>query len=132
MPELSVALRERPVEVPARLRAFGLLEGAAGASKRLRGDDDPEALHDLRVGLRRLRSTLRAYRSHLKGSVSKKLRKKLKALAGATSPARDTEVQLTWLDPQVEGLSEPQRTGGRWLIEHLSGRGGPDSASSPP
>ena len=48
------------------------------AAPRLSAGDDPEALHDLRVGLRRLRSTLRAYRPYLRGA----LKKTLEALDG--------------------------------------------------
>jgi CHAD domain-containing protein len=54
--------------------------------------EDPEALHDLRVALRRMRSLLRAYRAELR--LRKRIRRELNELAAATNPARDAEVLL--------------------------------------
>jgi CHAD domain-containing protein len=54
---------------------------------------DKEALHDFRVALRRLRSLMRAYQAYLRGSQAKKLRQRLKALAGSTNLARDVARQ---------------------------------------
>ena len=58
-------------------------------------DDDPEALHDLRVELRRLRAWLRLARDVVK--TRKSTRRRLKALARSTSPMRDREVMLELL-----------------------------------
>ena len=57
--------------------------------------DDPEALHDLRVELRRLRAWLRLARDVVK--TRKSARRRLKALARSTSPMRDREVMLDLL-----------------------------------
>ncbi|MFO7808308.1 CHAD domain-containing protein [Guyparkeria sp.] len=59
-------------------------------------DDDPEALHDLRVELRRLRVWLRLSRDVVR--TRKSTRRRLKALARASSPMRDHEVMLDLLD----------------------------------
>ncbi len=59
-------------------------------------DDDPEALHDLRVELRRLRVWLRLSRDVVR--TRKSTRRRLKALARASSPRRDHEVMLELLD----------------------------------
>ncbi len=59
-------------------------------------DDDPEALHDLRVELRRLRVWLRLSRDVVR--TRKATRRRLKALARASSPRRDHEVMLELLD----------------------------------
>lgn len=59
-------------------------------------DDDPEALHDLRVELRRLRVWLRLSRDVVR--TRKPTRRRLKALARASSPMRDHEVMLELLD----------------------------------
>jgi CHAD domain-containing protein len=117
--ELTRDLLERPPEETARLLALSFLEEAADGAERMRLGEDPEALHDFRVGLRRLRSCLRAYRPYLAGSVSKKLRRRLKALASSTNQARDTEVQLEWLTPQIDKLTSQQQIGARWLNENL-------------
>jgi len=58
-------------------------------------DDDPEALHNMRVDLRRLRVWVKLARDEV--TISKSTYKQLKALAKASNPIRDHEVMLTWL-----------------------------------
>ncbi|KTG16988.1 MULTISPECIES: CHAD domain-containing protein [unclassified Guyparkeria] len=58
-------------------------------------EDDPEALHDLRVELRRLRAWVRLARDVVK--TRKATRRRLKALGRSTSPMRDREVMLDLL-----------------------------------
>lgn len=77
------------------------LDAALKARRRLKRDTDPEALHDFRVALRRLRSVLRAYRPWL-DAVPKKLRRRLREIARATSAGRDAEVCLAWLEEQKD------------------------------
>ncbi len=130
MSELSRDMLRRPPEETARLLALSLLEEAADGSERMKEGKDPEALHDFRVGLRRMRSCLRAYRPYLAGSVSKKLRRRLKELASSTNQARDTEVGLEWLTPQIEKLTPQQQIGARWLKENLAARQSSSQAPS--
>jgi len=99
--------------------ALEFLAQARGAAKRLDDQEDVEALHDFRVGIRRLRSTLRAYRPQLKKAASKKQRGALRDLQQATSKGRDLEVQLEWLEPQREELMHTHRVGFDWLVERL-------------
>ncbi len=89
---------------------------------RIADDGDAEALHDFRVAVRRLRSTLRAYRVHLRGSSTPKLRNALRELGSATNAGRDAEVQLAWLVAQDAYLRGRQRTGLRWLRTFLEER----------
>jgi CHAD domain-containing protein len=118
----NAALLPRPPEEGARRLALSHLDQAARARPRLADPADAEALHDFRVGLRRLRSCLKAYDAQLAGSLSKKLRRRLKRLAGATGPGRDTEVQIEWLGPQGQGLTAHQRPGYTWLLARLRDR----------
>jgi CHAD domain-containing protein len=118
----NAALLPRPPEEGARRLALAYLDQAARARPRLADPADAEALHDFRVGLRRLRSCLKAYDAQLAGSLSKKLRRRLKRLAGATGPGRDTEVQIEWLGPQGQGLTARQRPGSTWLLARLRDR----------
>ena len=113
---------ERPPEEGARLLALGFLDQAAEARPRLDDREDAEALHDFRVGLRRLRSCLRAYDDLLAGSVPKKLARRLKGLAQATGEGRDTEVQIEWLRERAGLLGAYHRTGYNWLLDHLERR----------
>ncbi|MGM0517732.1 MAG: CHAD domain-containing protein [Pseudomonadota bacterium] len=62
-------------------------------------EDDPEALHDLRVELRRLRVWLKLSRDVIR--TRKSSRKRLKALARASSPARDREVMMGLIGQQA-------------------------------
>lgn len=97
------------------------LEQANQAHDRLRSGDDPQALHDLRVALRQLRSTIKGYPDCLL-QITRKQKKKLKHTAQATNPARDTEVQLGYLRdwlPQMQAAHEP---GGQWLGQQLRQR----------
>ncbi len=119
---MDAPLLPRNPEEGARLLALGFLDQAAAAFPRLHDPSDPEGLHDFRVALRRLRSCLRAYDSHLGRSLSKKLKKRLRDLAQATGPGRDTEVQAEWLRTQDKHLGASHRAGLRWLLERLDER----------
>jgi CHAD domain-containing protein len=109
--------------VPAACRiALTHLDAAAQAHARLLDDTDAEALHDLRVALRRLRSLLRAYRPWLGRTVPGKLRRQLRKLARATNEARDAEVQLAWLEQHRLRLSARERAGVEWFRSELTAR----------
>ena len=106
----------------ARFLALRFLDEAQAGRVRLDDAGDAEALHDFRVGLRRLRSTVRAYAEQLKDSVGGKDRRRLKALARATGDSRDGEVMIGWMEARRESLSEAERPGLDWLLERLRGR----------
>jgi len=114
-------LLDRPAEETARLIALGFLDHAALARKRLR-KREPEALHDLRVGVRRLRTGLRCFRRELGRSISRKTRRQLQRLAGASGASRDLEVHLEWVKDQLDPAGARQRAGVTWLVERLERR----------
>ncbi len=120
MLELSENLLERSPEETSRHLCLGLLQEASDALSRLDESADEEALHDFRVALRRLRSLIGTYRSYLKGSVKKKLRKRLKDLAASTNAARDREVQIEWLSRATGRIQPDAERGARLLLERLS------------
>jgi len=60
-------------------------------------DDDPDAVHDFRVAVRRLRSWLQLWGDELDPVISRKQRRRIRDLAHATGPARDLQVHLEWL-----------------------------------
>lgn len=115
-------LLHRVPEEGARLLALDYLDEAAAAFPRLKDRSDTEGLHDFRVALRRLRSCLRAYGSSLDESLPKKLRRRLRDLAQATGPGRDTEVQIEWLRAQEKHLASSHRAGLAWLVARLDER----------
>jgi CHAD domain-containing protein len=115
-------LLDRSAQESSRLVALSYLGQIEGAQKRLTDPRDAEALHDFRVGLRRLRSCARTYRAQLEGSVTNKMRQRLRRLTLATNAGRDTEVHLTWLRKQEERLGTEDMQGLFWLIGRLEER----------
>lgn len=112
-------LARTPEEATRRI-ALALLAEAKAASARLADPNDEEALHDLRVAVRRLRSTARGYRRELGGPIPKKERRALRALQNETGGSRDAEVALEWLLPQRAGLGATHRMGFDALVERLA------------
>jgi CHAD domain-containing protein len=115
-------LLDRSAEESARLLALSYLDQSDRAERRLANPSDREALHDFRVGLRRLRSTLSAYRVQLTDSVTPPMRRRIRDLARATSAGRDTEVQLEWLSKQTERLGAEDIPGFYWMAGRLEDR----------
>ncbi|HYH82534.1 MAG TPA: CHAD domain-containing protein [Longimicrobium sp.] len=107
----AAGLLDQPADRGARRLALTFMDEAAAAHARLEQGGDDGALHDFRVGLRRLRSTVRAYAQHLGGSVGGKDRRRLGALADATGRARDLEVQAGWVEKRLDGLDGRERPG---------------------
>jgi CHAD domain-containing protein len=56
-------------------------------------DEDPEAVHDFRVALRRLRSWLQAFRPFLDDTVTRRSEGRLRRLSAVAGEARDLQVQ---------------------------------------
>lgn len=114
-----------PVKQGAAIVALSYLADAADASRRLgaavEGAAEPEALHDFRVGVRRLRSWIRAFRAELDG-VGKRDLKRLRKIARATNAGRDADVQLAWLTQAARGGGERRRAGARWMTTMLERR----------
>ena len=69
MPRRPEGLLTTPAPGAARRIAVNLLDAASAARERLTDADDAEALHDFRVAMRRLRSTLRAYQPQLEDEI---------------------------------------------------------------
>ena len=103
-----------------RAIVLGWLDDAQAAALRTSDAADADALHDFRVALRRLRSTLRAYRPYLAGQVGRGLRRRLRRISIRTNEGRDAEVQLAWLDPQIATLPQPRRLAARRLARQLN------------
>lgn len=121
-PRLPSDLLHRSAAESSRLLALSYLDQIDAAQRRLGDAADSEALHDFRVGLRRLRSCVRAYRRPLKGSVTEKMRERLRQLTQATNTGRDTEVQLAWLQGQMEHMAAEDTQGFFWFTGRLEGR----------
>jgi CHAD domain-containing protein len=112
----------RSDEEAARRLALKALGAARAAERRLDDRSDPEALHDFRVAVRRLRSLLRAYKPQLEGAVRKKDRGRLREIQRATGGGREAEVALEWLTKQQRDLAPEHLTGLNWLSAKLLAR----------
>jgi len=107
-------LQRRPARDATREYALLLTQRAAEACVRLHDPADVEALHDFRVGVRRLRTFLTAYRATL--DAGPKALAGLKRLAKSTNEPRDLEVGLVWTRREREGVPARQRSGvDRWI-----------------
>jgi CHAD domain-containing protein len=105
----------RSDEEAARRLALESLAAARAAERRLDDRFDREALHDFRVGVRRLRSLLRAYRPQLEKAVRAKDRRRLRAIQRATGGGREAEVALEWLTKQHADLRPEHLAGLDWI-----------------
>ena len=115
-------LLAQPAAQSVRLIAQGYLEAAVEAARRMDDATDAEALHDFRVAVRRLRTTIRAYRTTLQDSVQPKLYRRLGEIAEETNRVRDADVALAWLQPLKPELRARERVGLHWLIERINAR----------
>jgi CHAD domain-containing protein len=121
-PRLPSNLLDRSAPEASRLLSLSYLDQIDSAHVRLGDQLDQEALHDFRVGIRRLRSAIRAHRTELEGSVTGKMRRRLRNLARATNDGRDVEVQLAWLGKQAPLLGPDDIPGFYWLVGRLEDR----------
>jgi len=113
-------LLDRPATELALVLARKALDRWSEAHKRLGQADAPGALHAFRVALRRLRSTLRAFRPQLEPLVPRRTRRRLRRLARATGRSRNLQVQREWVLAQLDALSPEARTGAQWLTARLT------------
>jgi CHAD domain-containing protein len=103
------------VRVVAQARLQRVLEEAA----RVEVGADPEAIHDFRVALRRLRAWLRAFRPYLSDTVRHGPERRLRSLSRLAGRARDLEVQYQWLTGPRQRRFGPARNAARWLAEEI-------------
>lgn len=118
----GAALLELAAPRAARWLALDFLDEAQAARVRLDDAEDAEALHDFRVAIRRLRSTVRAYADFLEDGIGGKDRRRLRRLAHATGDARDGEVMVGWMEAHRGDLSEDEVPGLDWLMTRLRKR----------
>jgi CHAD domain-containing protein/CYTH domain-containing protein len=115
-------LLDLPAEEAARLIALSLLRHLIHQRPRMDLAEDNEALHDFRVALRRLSTTLKSYRRPLDGSVTKRSRKRLRRLAQSSRESRDLEIHIEWARTQEGELNPRQQAGLRWHLARLERR----------
>ena len=105
--------------------ALEFVSQARAAAPRCGDPEDGEGLHDFRVAIRRLRSTLSAWKGLLRGVVRKRDLKTLAGFQKRTGASRDAEVALEWLEEQVDELAPEHRPGCEWVEARLRSAGSP-------
>lgn len=90
-------------------------------SRELAAGTNPDALHDYRTSVRRLRTLLRLLGPWLP-DLSRGSRRRLRDLMQLTGPARNLEVLLAWIEKHRLSLTTRQRTGARWLSRRIATR----------
>ncbi len=120
--ELPDDILLRSPEEASRRIALALLEQVRASAERWLDPAQSDALHDFRVAIRRLRSTLHAWSDELEGAVRKKHRKALREILRQSGAGRDAEVGLQWLAKQALDLDANQRVGLAWIERRLEQR----------
>jgi CHAD domain-containing protein len=82
-------------------------------SARIIADEDPEAIHDFRVALRRLRNWLQAFGPWLEDTVTPSSTQRLRRLSRVAGGARDLQVQRLTLRQMAEADGPPLATESR-------------------
>jgi CHAD domain-containing protein len=82
--------------------------------------DDPEDVHQMRVGTRRLRSDLRSFGSLLSSEWADALRDELKWIASALGEVRDTDVLTERLRTQAISLPDVDAAGFAPILRQLA------------
>src|SRR5262249_49849201 len=92
-------------------------------AKSVRKGGDVDAVHQMRVATRRLRTALRALEHHVRAP--KRLRRQLKWLAGKLGAVRDRDVILALLEgSSLKGPATEERTRLGRLVKKLEARRG--------
>ena len=116
--------RSKLLQQPARRVARQIVGRELAQWVRARGRvgqrQSSDALHDFRVALRRLRSTLRSFRPYLPPANG--LRRRLRELARDTNESRNLEIWQGWVTAQAAGLTARQAVGVGWLRGRLRAR----------
>lgn len=120
-------LLRRDAEEAVRLIALDFVAQAREAAPCCLDPEDSEGLHDFRVSIRRLRSTVSAWKGLLRGVVEKGDRKTLAGFQKRTGASRDAEVALEWLETQIEELEPGHGPGFEWTEARLRSAARPES-----
>lgn len=118
-------VKSEPIMLSADMTAADALNRVAGACLRqfrlnevLLDRNNPEALHQARVALRRLRSAFTIHKTMLQDSRFAHLREELRWLAGALGEARDLDVLVVRNDGEkVHAMLEAARTNAYNTVE---------------
>src|SRR5262249_30377938 len=92
---------------------------ARSAVRHFSGNADPEGIHQMRVGLRRLRAEISLFSKFLSGASTQKIKAQLKWLTGELAPARELDV---FVNENIEPATHDAllRRGGQAIKQEFS------------
>jgi CHAD domain-containing protein len=83
----------------------------------VRANEDPEAVHDMRVATRRMRSAIRLFESYFKPKWIDAYNRRLRKIARALGTVRDLDVLMQGTQRYIETLEVPKRASHKKLNE---------------
>jgi CHAD domain-containing protein len=92
-------------------------------------DEEPEGVHQARVGIRRTRAVLRTFRDLFETEWATPLDDELRRLAQLLGAVRDADVLGARLQRAVDGLPAVDRVAGQALVDRLAGQRAADLAA---
>ena len=124
----ALAVHAEPIELSGKMTARDAFKVIGYASLRHFSANsggvralDAEAVHQMRVGLRRLRAAISLFDEILPGPSTARIKQELKWLTGELAPAREMDVFLTEQLKPLGQATRPKR-GFRALETHFSAR----------
>lgn len=105
----------KELATPALVERVNALLAAAG----LAAEDDPEAIHDVRVASRRIRSHLRAHKKIFKKKALEEFRCRVRAVTRGLGTARELDVTIDLLNQRRKKLKGPARTAATKILRML-------------
>ncbi len=85
----------------------------------VQADDDPEAVHDMRVAIRRLRAVLVVAEPFFERKPFRRASRRVRALARALGQVRDADVLLGHLRERYMAVADDERSGIEGLIDMI-------------
>jgi CHAD domain-containing protein len=110
---------DEPLEVLSKAVLRALWGGMLAESPAALGGDDVEAIHDMRVAIRRLRNALRTFRDAHRGKGLKRIAKSTRRLGRTLGGVRDADVHLAVLRSALTRAPGAERDGIAYAIEQV-------------
>ena len=110
-----------PLRTAARRVVAARADDLAGIAPDAVGASDPEALHDVRVAVRRLTSALDVFADGLDEEPRRRARRMLRGDAEPLGRARDLDVQIALVRRFLKSARTSEQAGIAHMLETLSG-----------
>ena len=111
---------DEPLRIAARRVIAARSEDLAGIAPGAVGSSDPEALHDVRVAVRRLTSALDVFADGLEEEARRRARRMLRRDAEPLGRARDLDVQIALVRRFLKGARTSEQAGISHVLEVLA------------